>query len=245
MAQKLPTLDEFAISTRLLAACTPHLLPCPNTCSLVLSAMSSTHCSSCVMHGNTDSVLHAHISTVLSSLAVQRQSSAPVQRQWRVQSTVEDSAASEEDSEPEELPSRQTDFQSSIRRPETIDSFDVVPQLPELTRSQRVVQQQLIRLFPPVPAADADWGRGPIDSFDYTPQLPAFPKRQHSISAFLQLSIVGRDHHHLPSCGLASVATELLARSLGFPQRVSQTDYFPEYLAMCYHAHSSALFLLF
>ncbi|KAL8689273.1 MAG: hypothetical protein Q9224_004676, partial [Gallowayella concinna] len=171
-----------------------------------------------------DSEIMAHHSAAPALPVVQQQSSAGARGKWRYRNIVEDSEASDAESEPEEFPQHQIDVDPSYLQLEDINSFDFVPQLPELTKSGLELQRQLIRLFPPLPNVGVDWGNSP-SSIYFAPQFPGVPRRQLEVqqqrpnNAFVSNSTAGRAQKGQPPRRLDSIATELLAQSFKFSHR--------------------------
>ncbi|KAL8810651.1 MAG: hypothetical protein Q9223_003804 [Gallowayella weberi] len=167
----------------------------------------------------------AHDSVAPAVPVDQQQSSADARGKWRYQNFVEDSEASDAEFEPKEFSRCQTDIHPSYSQLGNLDSFDSVPQLPELTKSGLELQQQLIRLFPPVPNAGTDLGNHPPGSFASAPQFPEFTRSQPELqqqrpnNAFLSNLTAYRTRKSQPPDRLESIATELLAESFKLPQR--------------------------
>ncbi|KAL8799937.1 MAG: hypothetical protein Q9182_005525 [Xanthomendoza sp. 2 TL-2023] len=167
----------------------------------------------------------AHHSAAPATSIDQQHSSADARTEWRYRNFVEDSEASDAEVEPEEFPGGKIDIHPSDSQLGNLNSFDSVPQLPELTKSGLELQQQLIRLFPPVPNLGADLGNHPPGSFDFAPQFPGFIRSQLEVqqqrpkNAFVSNLTAGRTRKNHPPDRLESVATELLAESFKLPQR--------------------------
>lgn len=109
------------------------------------SARSRFHSRSRV--ANNDS--HAYYSAAPSTTVGHQESFAQAQG-WRGRGFVEDSEASEEDSETEELPERQTEDHSYLPQEVLNDSFEFASTRPIFDNSQFEFQDRLTSTVPPV-----------------------------------------------------------------------------------------------
>ncbi|KAL8772238.1 MAG: hypothetical protein Q9209_002450 [Squamulea sp. 1 TL-2023] len=123
------------------------------------------------MSGAAISDSHAHYSAAPSNTVGHLESFAKVQG-WKERYLVEDSEASEENSEIEELPERQAEAQSYLPEEVLNDSFDFASTRPIFDNSQFELQDRLTSTVSPVHSSYHPSQEQPFDEFGVATHCP-------------------------------------------------------------------------